>query len=381
MPVPTGQRTTYTDTITQKRVVTDLISIIDPMDVPLLNALGYSKANVKKFQFVNFPGTMIEWLEDTYDARSDVAAETGITNSTTTTTLAMTDGGKFQKGDVLKEPASTELVWVSSIATNTLTIVRGFGGTTQTTHGSTVTWTVVSNARKEGVDADDSPSTTPTSNYNYSQILQRKIELSGTRQVVTQYGVADEFDREVEKKMKVLTLLLNNIAYYGQRAAGSASAARAAGGLDAFITTNVTTLTNSPALTQKNVEDAVQQVWGYGGSPDLIVCGAWALKKIRDFYSPNVRMTTDEKRGGIQIDRVLIPPVGELSLLCDRNCPTSELYVLDTSKVGFVPIREFVTEDLAKTGDGDKAQIVGEYSFVLKNSKAHAIVTGFSTSK
>ena len=77
----------------------------------------------------------------------------------------------------------------------------------------------------------------------------------------------------------------------------------------------------------------------------------------------------------------MIPPVGELSLLCDRNCPATELYVLDTARIGFVPIREFVTEDLAKTGDGDKAQIVGEYSFVLKNEKAHAIVKGFSTSK
>lgn len=381
--MPSGQRGTYTDTITQKRVVTDLISIIDPMEVPLLNALGYGKANVKKFQFVNFPGTKIEWLEDTYAQRSDTGADTGITNSTTTTSLTVTDATKFQVGQVLCESASAELVWVGAVttATNVLTIVRGFGGTTPTTHGSTVTWNIVSVARKEGVDADDSPTTTPTSGYNYSQILEKKIEISGTRQIVTQYGIANEFDREVEKAMRELTLYLENMAFYGGRAAGSGTAARAAGGFGQFISTNVTSLSSSPALTQKNIEDAVQSAWSYGGNPDLIVCGAWALKKIRDMYSPNVRTTTDETRGGINIDKVLVPPVGELDILVDRNCPTTNLYILDTGRVGFVPIREFTTEDLAKTGDADKAQVVGEYSFVLKNEKAHAIVKGFSTSK
>lgn len=377
--MPTGQRTTYTDTITQKRVVTDLISIIDPMEVPLLNALGYKSSNVKKFSFVNFPGTQIEWLEDTYALRTATAAATNITNSSTTTTIAVTtgQGARFQKGHVILLDA--EYMWVSSISTDTLTVTRNFGGT-QATHESTSAITIVSTARLEGTDADDSPTTTPTSGTNYSQIFQKKIELSGTRQVVTQYGIANEYDREVARAIKEKTLELENVAFYGVRNAGSASAARSAGGLGVFVTTNLTTLTSSPALTQKNIEDAVQSCWSAGGTPDLIVCGAWAMRKIRDFYSPTVRSTPNDKRGGILIDKILTV-TGELDVLIDRNCPTTKLYVLDTSRVGYVPIREFVTEDLAKTGDADKAEVVGEYSLVVCNEKAHAIVAGFSTSK
>jgi len=377
--MPTGQKTSYSNTITQKRVVTDLISIIDPMDVPLLNALGYSQKNVKKFQFVNFPGTTIEWLEDTYALRTATAAATNITNDSTTTTIALAsgNGARCQKGNVLL--IDSEYVWISSISTDTLTVTRNFGGT-QATHASTSAITIISVARLEGVDADDSPTTTPTSATNVSQIFQKKIELSRTRRRVTQYGISDEFDREVEKAMKELTTFLNNGAYYGVRNAGSATAARSFGGLDVFITTNLTSLSSSPALTQKNIEDAVQTAWAAGGSPDLLVCGAWAMRKIRDFYSPTVRSTPAERRGGILIDKILTVS-GELEVLMDRSCPTTELYILDSSRAGFVPIDEFVTEDLAKTGDADKAQVVGEYSFVLKNEKAHAIVKGFSTSK
>ncbi len=377
--MPTGQRTTYSDTITQKRVVTDLISIIDPMEVPLLNAIGYGSENVKKFKFVNFPGTQIEWLEDTYAARAATAAATNITNDSTTTTIAVASGhgARFQKGHVILIDA--EYMWVSSIATDTVTVVRNYGGT-QATHASTSAITIVTVARVEGADADDSPTTTPTSSTNLSQILQKKIAMSGTRQKVTQYGISNEFDREVEKAMKELTLYLENVAFYGVRKAGSGSASRSAGGLDTFITTNLTTLSGSPALTQKNIEDAVQNAWAAGGNPNLLVCGGWALRKIRDFYSPSVRSTPSEKRGGVLIDKIMTTS-GELDVLPDRNCSPTKLYILDSDRAGYVPIREFETEDLAKTGDADNAEVVGEFSLVVANEKAHAIVSGFSISK
>ena len=374
------QRTTYTNTATQKRVISDFISIIDPMEVPLLNYLGHSQANVKKFRLVNTPGTTYEWLEDTYESLSDTVASTNLTNSNAATTMTVTNGAYFQVGDVLQIDSDAELIWVSGISGNTLTIVRGFGGTTNTTHASNGTVYRRTRARTEGADATDSPTTSPTTNYNYSQIFQKTISVSGTRQVVTQYGVPNEYDRELEKAFKELLRDLERVPFYGLRAAGSASAARSCGGFGTFITTNVTTL-SSTALTQKNIEDAVQNAWSYGGTPKLLVVNAWAQKKIRDMYSPYVRTERSETKGGVIIDKVLIPPVGELDILVDRWCPPGTMYLLDPDKVGFIPIREFFDEELAKTGDSMQGQVVGEYGFVLMNEKAHAKITGFSTSK
>ena len=168
--MPTGQRTTATDTATQKRVISDRIAIIDPMDFPLINALGYGAANVKKFRLLNSPGITVEWLEDAYEALSDTVAATNITNSTTTTTIAVTTGAKFQVGDIVMLDSDDEQLYVSGISSNTLTVVRGYGGTTQTTHISNGTMYRRTRARTEGATATDSPSTSVTTGYNVSQI-------------------------------------------------------------------------------------------------------------------------------------------------------------------------------------------------------------------
>jgi type 1 fimbria pilin len=59
----------------------------------------------------------------------------------TTLTLASGSGRYVTIGDVLKDAASNELVQVSSISTDTLTITRGYRSTTATTHASAATWT------------------------------------------------------------------------------------------------------------------------------------------------------------------------------------------------------------------------------------------------
>ncbi len=73
---------------------------------------------------------------------SDYAA----TTAATTLTLASGSGRYITIGDVLKDAAQNELVKVSSISTDTLTITRGHRSTTATTHASAATWTKWSDA-------------------------------------------------------------------------------------------------------------------------------------------------------------------------------------------------------------------------------------------
>ena len=57
--------TSYTDTTAHKRVITDVISVIDPSDAPTIMALGGLDGASGKFRFVNEKHTKMEWLEDT----------------------------------------------------------------------------------------------------------------------------------------------------------------------------------------------------------------------------------------------------------------------------------------------------------------------------
>jgi len=370
-----GMQTTYVGTLPQKRVVSDYLWMTDPMDTPLLSALGVSN---DKFKLVNAPGKMYEWLQDAMSAVSSTAADTDLTNDSTITTITVADGTLFQPGDVIV--IDSEYMWVSAVSSNDLTVTRNYSGT-QDTHASTSAVYIRSRARLEGASATNSHYTQPTTGYNYSFILQKSIEISRSDARLQRYGIPNIVEYEIGKKMDELKRDLSRKPYYGVRGAGSASTPRDAGGFDTFISTNATALTGTPALVQKNIEDAVQNCWTYGGSPDLLVCGAWAKRKIADMFAGYVKTDRNERMGGVTIDRILTALGVELNVLVDRYCPTNALYVLDSSKVGYIEVDPFFYEDLAKTKDtAAYGQVVGEYGFVLVDEAKHAKVSGFSTS-
>jgi hypothetical protein len=372
-----GMQTTYVGTLPQKTVISDRILMIEPMEAPLVAALGLN--NDSKFKFINTPGKSYEWLEDTYSAISTTGNDTDLTNDSTATTITVADGSLFQPGDVIQ--ADSEFMWVSAVSTNDLTVTRDYGGalSTQATHASDVTMYLRSRARLEGASANDSHFTEPTSGTNYSFILQKTIKISRTDAKIQRYGISDLLEYEKDKKTKELMRDLARKPYYGVRGAGSATTPRDAGGFDTFITTNATAAA-SAALTQKMIEDAVESCWNNGGNPTLLVCGAWAKRKIVSFYEESVRTERSETMGGVTINKVLTALGLELNILVDRYCPTNKLWILDPEYLGYITIDDLFYEDLAKTGDwAGYGQIVGEYGFVVAHEKAHAIISGFST--
>ena len=372
-----GVMQSYSATLPQKRMVTDRIIMTDPMSIAGLNALGLHSES--KFAFVNAPGRTYEWLEDVYLDRSDTAADVNMTSVTTTTTIAVTTGTKFNIGDVIQ--IDSEYMWVSGISTNTLTVTRDFGGT-QATHASTSVVYIRYNSRLEGAAVGTNNGfVEPTTGYNYSSILQKPVNISRTNQLIPQYGIGDVVEREIDKGMDELLMKLNLSLYHGQRAVGTTSTPRSLGGLGTFVTTNPSSA-SSAALTEKMLHDEIADCWGYGGEPNLILCNSWAKRKIGSFYDGFVRTERDETRGGIVINSIINPVSGGyLDIVVDRHCPTNYLWLLDTRYVGFITIQDFFYEELGKVGDtAAYGQIVGEYGLVVAHEKAHSNVNTFSTS-
>jgi hypothetical protein len=360
-----------------RRTVTDRILMTDAMKIVAINALGLD--NEGKFSFANTPGTLYEWLHDSYSPQATTLNDAGLTSDSTLTQFTVADGSIIQPGDILL--LDDEKVWVSAVSANVITVTRDFDGT-QATHANSIAVTVVGRARLEGADANDSHYTQPTSGYNYSQILQKTIKVSRTDNRIPRYGIADVVNREIDKAMDEQMQILAKLPYYGVRAAGSASTPRSAGGIATFVTTNVTAM-SSAALTPKVLEDAIQQCWDGYGNPQLLFTGAWGKRKITDFYSAYVRTTIDENRGGIVIDRIVSPLGIELSVIVDRNCPSGNAYLVDPDLCGFITFDDFFYEELGKTGDtapGGYGEVVGEYGLVVAKPNAHAIISGFSTS-
>jgi len=300
------------------------------------------------------------------------------TNTVTALTLTPASLTLLQPGDVLL--IGSEQLWVSAVASGVATVTRGFGSTTAATHATAATITIVSRARIDGDAADNSPNTEVSTGYNYTQILQRSIEVSRTKEKMAAYGVSSWEDYMIDKEMKSLMMFLNKLPYYGKRAVGTATAARYCGGLRTFITDNLTDC-SSAALTRKNIDDTLQNIWDDGGQPDLIICNAWAQRKLNDFYEGFIQTSPDYQIGGNIISKLRHPITGGLmDVLVDMHCPTNELWLLSREHIAYYPFDPFFYERLAKVGDASTGEIVGEYGFIVRYDKSHGLVHTFSTS-
>lgn len=368
-----GMLNSYENTVPDKIMVTDRILNTNPFKIVPYATLG---ADVGKFAFVNMDGKNYRWLEDAYIAeQTTLAADGGLEDSSANVSLTLTSATFAQAGDLLLIDA--EVVWVSGASGATLTIVRNRGGT-QATHTHETTVTRVGRARVDGDDADNSPQTEVTSSSNYTQILQRTLNVARTKQKVAQYGISDPMNYETDKKMDELMMQLCKMPYYGYSNAGAAGVARAAAGFRGFITDNTTDV-SSAALTRDDIDDLLQEIHADGGDPDLILCGSFSQRKINSFYEGFITTERSESMGGNLITKLQNPITGtSIAVIPDLHCPVDEMWVLESDKIAFYPFDPFFYEDLGKTGDALLGQIVGEYGFVVAAGKHHGYLDGIS---
>jgi len=179
---------------------------------------------------------------------------------------------------------------------------------------------------------------------------------------------------------------LARMPYYGRRYVGTASLGSYAGGFNTFITDNLTYATGSAAtggtaqaLTRDHIDDTLQDIFDDGGDPNLMLTGASAQRKINDFYEGYVTTDRSEQLGGILISKLKNPITGGIvDVAVDRNCPTDQLWLLSTNQIAYYPFDAFFYSELAKDGDYEKGEIVGEYGFVTAYDKSHGAVLEFN---
>ena len=383
--MPTGIRTTYTDTGVQPRSVSEMLTMIDPTEAPLLTRLGVN--NETRFRLDVWPRTKYEWLEDSMSPR-DSTLTADINNSVTS--IAVADGSVFKEGDIVE--IDSELIYVSEVTGNTLSVVvRGFGGTSAASHTNTTTVSLATIARLEAADYDTGHTTTATTMYNYTQIIAEAVKVSGSEAVDEKYGIDDTMAYHLAKlmggsdgvgskfKAGKLPILLERTFYKGRRSAGSSSASRAMGGFKQFVTTNVVDLAGA-AITRKHIEDLYTQCYVAGGDPDLLICGAHVRRKISSFYEGLITTTRTDTTGGSRIDTVQTD-FGTMEIMFHRWCPPDEVYIIEPAKMGWLTYRPFAVYDRPTNGDYAVKEILGEYGFALMNEKAHGYLKGVSTTK
>lgn len=337
----------------------------------MIENLGGLDGGASKFTLVNTPGKVVEWAEDTLFPLADSITETIATD---TTTLTVADATLFQEGDIAL--IGSELVWVSALTNATsLVVTRAFGSTTAATAADNATVTIVGQARLEGDDSDDRAFTDRTTNSNFTQIFHHEVKASRTERQIAQYGVTDEFEYQSMKQVPSLLRLVEKNLFWGTRNAGSATTPRTAGGLNTFITDNTVNFTTS--ITQANIEDALEAAYTDGGlGPWIMPVDTGQMQVLKNIYDNTsyLRVPRNESTLGMVVSRVETP-FGDCDFVLDRWARTDKYFIVDPKHAGLMTLYPFTVEPLAKTGDADKAEVVGEFTFLLRQDKAHAVLT------
>lgn len=370
-------KTTYSDTTNAVRIINDVIKLIDPVQTPLIAALGGLDAARSKFD-IRGNGTKVEWLEDTYAPLSDVAAQ-GTTITTNTTVLTVTDASIFQDGHVIKIDSEYMVVATVDVANNTLSVYsRSYGGT-NATHVTTSTIYIVGMARLEGDDADYVGLQQVSAPYNYTSIFQKALKITGTEDVVDEYGYEDAFSYQANKALPELLRLVESQVFEGVRAVGTATAPRSMGGLGTFITNN--TVDASGAIAKSDIDNLAELIRLDGGMPDLLVLHPSIANDVRALIDSSsfVRVSQENTEFGMQAITRVNTQYGSLRMVESLWCPLSRSYILDSGRIGLYTLRPFGWHPLAKTGDSRKAELVGELTLCVANDKAHGYVSGITS--
>lgn len=346
--------------IGKKESVVDEILLLNPHQTPLINLLGFADA-VTQVEHV--------WFEDEM-----FADETTVNGEKTNadTTVTVTDGSIFRSGDVVK--IGEELLKVNAVSGNNLTVTRGYAGTTAATiaDGAKVEFQFVEGV--EGADARNARFKARTRHSNLTQIFDDTIEISGTAQVVQQYGISDIYEYEKQKKQLELALQLEKALINGVRYENGQ--VRQMAGIRSLIQTNVTDASGA-TLTDVMINDAAQKIYEKGGFASggnyVIIVPAKQKRAISAFKQDSLRLTQAENSRGQVVDQ-FVTDFGQFEIALNNNLAADELMIIDTNRVAIRPLvdREFFHKYMGDKGDYVTGTVVGEYTLEFQQEKAHA---------
>jgi len=363
--------------------VSDLIGIISPYETPLLDALGDPMREARS--------THHEWLEDELLPNKDAINDNTFTDPDVDTSFDVDNGERFRVGDQIQVEGSEELMFVTGINGDTLTVIRGYAGTTPENLADNQVINILGNAALEGADKPGARFTNRSRRSNYTQIFTATVEVSGTDMAASQLGLADELDYQKQERLRELIRDLENTVINGGQPTsnpeGSGSVRRSMNGVIQHLSTNVFDTGDSGFPTGNDLDEAkinytLRKIWeSSNGNVDLIIVGGFQKRKINAFSAGNRTYGATDTTFTDMIS-IYESDFGICKIITTRWMPQDTVLLLDSSRINVLPLagRSFHFKPLASVGDYECGELIGEYTLELKNEAAHGLIRGLTIS-
>jgi hypothetical protein len=238
---------------------------------------------------------------------------------------------------------------------------------------------VVGVAAPQGAKADNAVYTGFDDLYNYTQIFEDVVELTGTQHASLIRG--DENSGQlIARKQKELAEKLQSTLVFGQRTKSTSDKLYTMGGIKYLIDTYASSdnardfggdIWASDSDVISKIDDALDVVANKAFENPVMYVGAKFMRKFKFIQDDTTRSSFKEKARGVGVVKTYMSHLfGDIDvvLLQDRVGIMDDLvFIGDESMLGYKAHRNrgWFTTPLAKDGDSYRWQVIGEYTMKL----------------
>lgn len=337
------------------------------------------------------------WPEDklnpnTADSSDDADGILTAAGGDTSLTVDTDHGLRFKVGTLFKDNTrnKTELMRVTLVADDVLTIARAYGSTSVETHAQNFPIMIVAHTKQEDWKPTQEDWTAErTGPYNYLTLFGLGIAITRRRQAVSHAGVPSEFAHQAAYRLKEIARQLDSSVINSIRSASAGGAAdySSMGGLIEFVSQATgNTSSTAEALSPSVLNAMIKQIWDDGGMVAggrlAVIVGGVQKRKISAFDAAYRRLDFESRSAGYVVERFLSDLGFECEVIVDPWVPDDTTIVGDLNRLKIGPLtgEGIALEDLAKTGRLIEAMVSGEYTCEIRNAlEAWAIHTNLSS--
>jgi len=330
------------------------------------------------------------WNEDKLNANLATVDE-AVDASETAIDVVAGQGVRFRIGTLFKfnEQNKTEVLRVTAVATDTLTVERGHGSTTGETHADQSEIMIISHTKNEAwIPAQEDLTNERTAQSNFLTTTGYGIAITRRRQAIDHAGIPSEFAHQAAYRLKEYMRELDSMIINSVKSAseGSDTDYSSSGGLIEFVSASGGNITSvAQDLTTGVVNAAVEQIWDDGGlvanGRIAMIVGGKQKRNISAFDQAFRRLDFDSRTAGFVVEKFLSDLGFEVEIIVDPWMPDDTAIIGDLNRLRIGPLTGdgVGLEDLAKRGRLIEAMVTGTYTNEVRNAlEAWAIISNLN---
>lgn len=237
----------------------------------------------------------------------------------------------------------------------------------------------------EGADTTFTDLTQPTRANNITQIIKQGIRVSRTERKVNVAAIGDPYAFQKADNLRILKMKMEFALLNAVKASGASGSARQMDGIDAFITTIATARNSGTSFSETELNDMVADAWTTVDPDkifDMVLCTFKIKQAIAGFSGNSTRYIDATERRLVKDVLVYDSAGGSHRIFAHKDvrdaAGSTTVYGLREDMFRVAYLDEPMFEELAKTGDSDKAHWVTEFTLESLQERASVKRTGYN---